>query len=154
MRKVGLILSDQFLVSVSWSKQDNQIVLKSFSKIKLTEPIKSLLYNEKELSSIITIALRRASDAVNMPDSEVYIGVDDSFLHHGVMETEPDLAREDYWDYIKWIELNKNRPKHQENSIFGQFYLPEEINIHTVVCPTPLIRTIKLSISELGGKAA
>ena len=153
MRKVGLILSDQFLVSVSWLKQDNQIVLKSFSKVKLTEQIKPLLYNEKELSSIITIALRRVSDAVNMPDSEVFVGVDDSFLHHGVMETEPDLAREDYWDYIKWIESNKSRPKHQESSIFGQFYLPEEVNIHTVVCPTPLIRTIKLSISELGGKA-
>lgn len=36
-------------------------------------------------------------------------------------------------------------------SIFGQIYLPDEINIHTVSCPTTLIRTIKLSVSELGG---
>ena len=36
-------------------------------------------------------------------------------------------------------------------SVFGQIYLPDEVNIHTVACSTTLIRTIKLSISELGG---
>ena len=36
-------------------------------------------------------------------------------------------------------------------SVFGQIYLPDEVNIHTAACSTTLIRTIKLSISELGG---
>ena len=54
-----------------------------------------------------------------------------NFIFHDCIETEIDLAREDYWDYINWVEKNKNRPQDQKMSVFGQIYLPDEVNIHS-----------------------
>ena len=82
---------------------------------------------------------------------DIAVAISDDFIYHDSGETEIDLAREDYWDYLRWIENKKNRPDNQKMSVFGQIYLPDEVNIHTVACSTKLIRTIKLSISELGG---
>ena len=36
--------------------------------------------------------------------------------------------------------------------LFGQIYLPAEENIHICSVPRALVRTLKLSISELGGR--
>ena len=148
---VGIIISDTFLVCGVWSETEQGPVLNNVKQVPFTEPIKNLLYHEGELNPILGIALRRSSEYIPVSGQDVAVAIVDDFVHHNIVNTEVDLAREDYWDYIKWIEKKKDRPENQEISLFGQIYLPEEINIHTVACPVPLIRTIKLSIAELGG---
>ena len=149
---IGIVISDTFLITAVWSDGDNNnLTLHNVKQIDYNEPIDSILYNEGELNSVLGIALRRASEVIPFSGQDIAVAISDDFVHHDSLGTEVDLAREDYWDYITWIEKKKNRPDGQKMSVFGQIYLPDEINIHTVSCSSTLIRTIKLSISELGG---
>ena len=148
---IGIVISDTFLITGVWSDADNDPTLHNVKQIDYTEPINDIIHKEGELSSVLGIALRRVSEAIPYSGQDIAVAISDEFLYHDSVETEIDLAREDYWDYVSWIEKKKNRPPYQKMSIFGQIYLPDEINIHTVSCPTTLIRTIKLSVSELGG---
>ena len=148
---IGIVISDTFLVCGVCTENEGKRTLNNLKQVPYTEPINNLLYLEGELNSILGIALRRATEYIPVSGQDVVVAIDDDFVHHSVLDTEVDLAREDYWDYINWIEQKKNRPESQEISLFGQIYLPEETNIHIVACPIPLTRTIKLSIAELGG---
>ena len=148
---IGIVISDTFLITGVWSNDDNDPTLHNVKQIDYTEPINDIIHKEGELSSVLGIAFRRVSESIPFSGQDIAVAISDEFLYHDSVETEIDLAREDYWDYVSWIEKKKNRPPHQKMSIFGQIYLPDEINIHTVSCPTTLVRTIKLSVSELGG---
>ncbi len=148
---IGIVISDTFLIAGVWSEENNDLFLHNVKQIDYTEPINDLRFKEGDLNSVLGIAIRRASEAIPFSGQDISVAISDNFIYHDSIETEIDLAREDYWDYLSWIEKKKNRPQNQKISIFGQIYLPDEINIHTVSCSTTLIRTIKLSISELGG---
>lgn len=149
---IGIVISDKSLIVGVWSDDDNGgLTLHNIKQIDYNDPIGNLIYNEGDLNSILGIALRRTSELIPFSGQDIAVAISDDFVYHDSVETEIDLAREDYWDYIKWLETNKNRPDNQKMSIFGQIYLPDEVNIHTVAVSSTLIRTIKLSISELGG---
>ena len=148
---IGIVISDTYLITAVWSDDDKDQTLHNVKQIDYNEPINNALHNEGELNSILGIALRRASEAIPFSGQDIAVAISDDFVYHDSIETEIDLAREDYWDYISWVENRKNRPPEQKMSVFGQIYLPDEVNIHTVSCPATLIRTIKLSVSELGG---
>ena len=149
---IGIVVSDKFLIAGVWSDDDNGgLTLHNVKQIDYNDPISDLIYKEGDLNSILGIALRRASEKIPFSGQDIAVAISDDFIFHDCIETEIDLAREDYWDYINWVEKNKNRPPSQKMSVFGQIYLPDEVNIHTVACSTTLIRTIKLSVSELGG---
>ena len=147
---IGIVISDTFLITGVWSDDENELTLHNVKQIEYTEPITDIIYQEGDLNSVLGIALRRASEAIPFSGQDIAVAISDQFLYHDSIETEIDLAREDYWDYLIWVEKNK-RSSNQNMSVFGQIYLPDETNIHTVSCPTTLIRTIKLSVSELGG---
>ena len=147
---IGIVISDTSLIVGVWSEENNDVFLHNVKQIDYTEPINDLIYREGELNSVLGIALRRVSEAIPFSGQDISIAISDEFIYHDSIETEIDLAREDYWDYLTWIEKKKNRPSDQKMSVFGQIYLPDEVNIHTVSCSTALIRTIKLSVSELG----
>ncbi|GIS53970.1 hypothetical protein Ct9H90mP29_10120 [bacterium] len=66
---------------------------------------------------------------------------------------ESDLSRNDHLEYIKWLDSQKRRSKDQSVYIFGQIYYPAEKNIHVCTVPRALVRTLKLSITEMGGNA-
>ena len=149
---IGIVISDKSLIAGVWSDDENGgLTLHNVKQIDYNDPIDDLIYSEGDLNSILGIALRRTSELIPFSGQDIAVAISDDFVFHDSVETEIDLAREDYWDYIKWIETNKNRPENQKMSIFGQIYLPDEVNIHTVAVSSTLIRTIKLSISELGG---
>ena len=149
---IGIVISDKSLIAGVWSDDENGgLTLHNVKQIDYNDPIDDLIFSEGDLNSILGIALRRTSELIPFSGQDVAVAISDDFVYHDSVETEIDLAREDYWDYIKWIETNKNRPENQKMSIFGQIYLPDEVNIHTVAVSSTLIRTIKLSISELGG---
>ena len=149
---IGIVISDKSLIAGVWSDDENGgLTLHNVKQIDYNDPIDDLIFSEGDLNSILGIALRRTSEQIPFSGQDIAVAISDDFVFHDSVETEIDLAREDYWDYIKWIETNKNRPENQKMSIFGQIYLPDEVNIHTVAVSSTLIRTIKLSISELGG---
>ena len=148
---IGIVISDTFLVVGVWSEDNNDLSLHNVKQIEYTEPINDIIHKERDLNSVLGIAIRRASEAIPFSGQDISVAISDEFIFHDSIETEIDLAREDYWDYLSWIEKKKNRPSEQKMSVFGQIYLPDEINIHTVSCSTTLIRTMKLSVSELGG---
>ena len=148
---IGIVISDTFLVVGVWSEEKNDLALHNVKQIEYTEPINDIIHKERDLNSVLGIAIRRASEAIPFSGQDISVAISDEFIYHDSIETEIDLAREDYWDYLSWIEKKKNRPSEQKMSVFGQIYLPDEINIHTVSCSTTLIRTMKLSVSELGG---
>ena len=149
---IGIVISDKSLTAGVWSDDENGgLTLHNVKQIDYNDPIDNLIFSEGDLNSILGIALRRTSELIPFSGQDIAVAISDDFVYHDSVETEIDLAREDYWDYIKWIETNKNRPDNQNMSIFGQIYLPDEVNIHTVAVSSTLIRTIKLSISELGG---
>ena len=149
---IGIVVSDKFLIAGVWSDDENGgLTLHNVKQVNYNDPISGFVHKEGELNSSLGIAIRRASELIPFSGQDIAVAISDDFIYHDSVETEIDLAREDYWDYVRWIEKKKNRPDNQKMSVFGQIYLPDEVNIHTVACSTTLIRTIKLSISELGG---
>ncbi len=148
---VGLVLSDTFLLTASWEDSGGVKSAAGVIKIPFTEPISSLLHNEAELNAILASALRQAKEANSFEGQKIYVGLPDSFVEHSIVPVEQDLSSDDHINYIQWVESQKNRTKEQSVYLFGQVYFPAEENIHVCGVPRALVRTLKLSISELGG---
>ena len=149
---VGLVLSDNFLLTASWEHDGGAKTTTGVLKVPFTEPITSLLHDESELNAILASALRQAKEANPFAGQEIVVGLPDSFVEHSIMPIEQDLSKDDHMTYMEWIESKKNRSKEQSVYLFGQVYFPAESNIHVCGVPRALVRTLKLSISELGGK--
>ena len=149
---VGLVISDTFLLCGAWSRDGDSSVLQSLGRVPFTESISSIIYDEAELNSVLASALRKSKETYPFDGQDVIVGLPDKIITHSIVESDLDLSREDCIDYIYWIESQKARPNSQAVSIFGQVYLPDESNIHVCSVANALIRTIKLSITELGGR--
>ena len=151
---VGLVLSDSFLLTARWNSDANGLIqsVSGVKKIPFTEPISSLLHNESELNSVLASTLRQAKELNAFEGDEICVGLPDAFVEHSILPIEKDLSTTDHIDYIEWIESTKNRSEYQSVYLFGQTYLPAEENIHICSVPRALVRTLKLSISELGGR--
>tara|TARA_B100000686_G_C16797890_1_gene983723 strand:- start:978 stop:2708 length:1731 start_codon:yes stop_codon:yes gene_type:complete len=147
---IGLVLSDNFLLCGVWEPKGSDKTLKSLSKIEFPESITNILYNEAELNTILAPSLRMMSEQHAIDGQDVIVIVPDIFLNHSALKIEKDLARDDYWDFIHWVEAKKRKPKDQKQQIFGQVYLPGDETLHICNVPLALSRTLKLSIIELG----
>ena len=149
---VGLVISDSFLLAGKWDENLKNSSIEGLSKIDFTHPINNYLYNEASLSNILASSLRKAQDIFNFSGEKVVVGVPDHFVEHSVLNIENDLSYDEHMDYIKWMDEQKGR--HQQNSVylFGQTYYPSKENIHICTISRSLIRNLKLSIAEMGGK--
>jgi hypothetical protein len=148
---VGLVISDSFLLTGRWKKSEVGVTLQAVEKISFNEPITSFLHDEAELNSILASALRKAKEIHSFDGVDVFVGLPDSFVEHSVLENEQDLSKNDYLDYLDWLEKKKNRPANQSVYTHGQIYFPAESNIHVCSIPKALVRTLKLTITEMGG---
>ena len=115
------------------------------------EPIRPLLHDEGELNAILASALRQAKETNPFDTQDIVVGLPDGFVEHTIVECEQDLSKSDYMEYIHWLDAKKNRPNAQSVYIFGQVYYPADAQIHVCTVPRALIRTLKLSITEMGG---
>ena len=106
---IGIVISDTFLVVGVWSEEKNDLALHNVKQIEYTEPINDIIHKERDLNSVLGIAIRRASEAIPFSGQDISVAISDEFIYHDSIETEIDLAREDYWDYLLWIEKKKNR---------------------------------------------
>ena len=148
---VGLVLSDNFLLTASWEDNGGAKTTTGILKIPFTEPITSLLHDESELNAVLASALRQAKEANPFAGQEIVVGLPDSFVEHSIVPIEQDLSKDDHMTYMEWVESKKDRSKEQSVYLFGQIYFPAESNIHVCAVPRAVVRTLKLSISELGG---
>jgi len=149
---VGLVISDNFLLTGNWQNDTDGVTsLDDVTQIQFTEPIISILHDEAGLNTILASALRRAKEVNSFAGQDVVIGLPDSFVDHSIVEMENDLSRDDHLEYIKWLDNQKRRSKDQSVYIFGQVYYPAEKNIHVCTVSRALVRTLKLSITEMGG---
>ena len=148
---VGLVLSDNFLLTASWENNGGAKTTTGILKIPFTEPITSLLHDESELNAVLASALRQSKEANPFAGQEIVVGLPDSFVEHSIVPIEQDLSKDDHMTYMEWVESKKDRSKEQSVYLFGQIYFPAESNIHVCAVPRAVVRTLKLSISELGG---
>ena len=148
---VGLVVSDTFLLTARWNFEDGIPSLNGLEEIHYTDSIKSILHDESELNSILASALRQAREINPFAGNDIVVGLPDIFVHHSIMLIEKDLSRNDHIDYINWINAQKNNSLTQNFYTFGQVYFPAEENIHICKIPRAMVRTLKLTISEMGG---
>ena len=148
---VGLVLSDTFLLTASWDDNDGDKVASGILQIPFTESISSLLHDESELNAVLASALRQAREANPFEGQKIYVGLPDAFVEHSIVPVEKDLSNNDHLNYIQWLESQKGRSEKHSVYLFGQVYFPSEHNIHVCSISRALVRTLKLSISELGG---
>jgi len=149
---VGLVISDRYLLAGEWDSNANSKVISNITQIEYPEPITHFLYNEAGLNNIIASSLRKVQQKYNFSNQNIVVGVPDHFVEHSVVKIEHDLTQDDHMDYVKWIELQKERPNDQSLYIHGQIYFPSQDNIHICAIPRALTRTIRLSIAEMGGR--
>ena len=147
---IGLVLSDSFLLSGIWERNGTVVKLLSLTKIPFSDPITKLLNNEAELNAVLAPAMRRAAEENAIDGQKVVVALADQFLTHGCVKIEKEMSRDDYWQFIHWIDEKKKKPKYQKYYLFGQVYLPGDETIHVVSAPMHLCRMLKLSIIELG----
>ena len=148
---VALVLSDTFLLTASWDDNDGDKVVSGVLQIPFTESISSLLHNESELNAVLASALRQAKEANPFEGQKIYVGLPDAFVEHSIVPVEKDLSNNDHLNYIEWLESQKGRSEKHSVYLFGQVYFPSEHSIHVCSISRALVRTLKLSISELGG---
>ena len=148
---VGLVVSDTFLLTARWNFEDGIPYLNGLEEIHYTDSINSILHDETELNSILASALRQAREINPFAGNDIVVGLPDIFVHHSIMPIEKDLSRNDHIDYINWINAQKNNSLAQNFYTFGQVYFPAEENIHICKIPRAMVRTLKLTISEMGG---
>ena len=148
---VALVLSDTFLLTASWGDNDGDKVVSGVLQIPFTESISSLLHDESELNAVLASALRQAKEANPFEGQKIYVGLPDAFVEHSIVPVEKDLSNNDHLNYIQWLESQKGRSEKHSVYLFGQVYFPSEHSIHVCSISRALVRTLKLSISELGG---
>ena len=148
---VGLVISDSFLLTGVWNRNGESLTADGITRIPFTESIRFLLHDEGELNAVLASALRKAKETNPFDTQDIVVGLPDSFVEHSIVEGEQDLSKNDYMEYIHWQDAKKSRPRSQSVYIFGQVYYPADANIHVCTVPRALIRTLKLSITEMGG---
>ena len=149
---VGLVISDSFLLVGEWDSSLDYLSLKGVSKIDYAEPITQSIFNEASLSNILASSLRKAQETFNFSGKKVIVGIPDHFVEHSVLNIEQDLSHNEHMEYIRWMDYQKSRPERKSVYIFGQIYYPSQENIHICTISRSLVRTLKLSIAEMGGK--
>ena len=149
---VGLVISDSFLLVGEWDSTLDHYSLKGVSKIDYAEPISQSIFNEASLSNALASSLRKAQESFSFSGKKVIVGIPDHFVEHSVLNIEQDLSHNEHMEYMKWMDYQKGRPENKSVYIFGQTYYPSLENIHVCAVSRALIRTLKLSIAEMGGR--
>ena len=148
---IGLVISDKFLLVGNWDEKLDEIIVERVKKIDFIESITQYLHDESSLNSILASPLRQAKEYTAFSGQNVVVSFLDNFVSHSILKLEHDLSKNEHLEYAKWLETIKNRPDVQSFYLFGQIYLPSQENIHFCTVPRALVRTLKLSISEMGG---
>ena len=149
---VGLVISDSFLLVGEWDSTLDYYSLKGVSKIDYAENISQSIFNEASLSNALASSLRKAQESFSFSGKKVIVGIPDHFVEHSVLNIEQDLSHNEHLEYMKWMDYQKRRPENKSVYIFGQTYYPSLENIHVCTVSRALIRTLKLSLSEMGGR--
>ena len=149
---IGIIISNEHISCASWEKENNNIKFSYTDSFALNQRLSDILYLESELNFTLTSILKKINSNVPFNNQKLLIVLSDELVDHSVIENERDLSLEEKYKFIKWVESSKYGEKKHSISTFAQTLLPDEKNFHVISLSKKLIRTIKLTIVELGGK--
>ena len=149
---IGIIISNEHISCASWEKENNNIKFSYNESFPLNQKLSDILYLESELNFTLTSILKKINSNIAFNNQKLLIVLSDELVDHSVIENERDLSLDEKYKFIKWVESLKYGEKRHSISTFAQTLLPDEKNFHVVSLSRKLIRTIKLTIVELGGK--
>ena len=149
---IGIIISNEHISCASWEKENNNIKFSYNESFALNQKLSDILYLESELNFTLTSILKKINSNIAFSNQKLLIVLSDELVDHSVIENERDLSVDEKYKFIKWVESSKYGDKKHSISTFAQTLLPDEKNFHVVSLSRKLIRTIKLTIVELGGK--
>ena len=78
---IGIVISDTFLVIGVWSEENNDLALHNVKQIEYTEPINDIIHKERDLNSVLGIAIRRASEAIPFSGQDISVAISDEFIY-------------------------------------------------------------------------
>ena len=148
---IGLVISDRFILSVSWENKTSVPKILNIDKIAFNQSILSILSNESELNIVLSSVLKKINQTNPFYDKQIFVTIIDDLVHHSVVENEFDISNDDMFNYINWIDELKYASENRLTINFAQTYLPESFNLHVCTVSKVLIRTLKLTIVEMGG---
>ncbi len=149
---IGIIISNEHISCASWEKENNNIGFSYTESFALNQKLSDILYLESELNFTLTSILKKINSNIAFNNQKLFIVLSDELVDHSVIENERDLSVDEKYKFINWVESLKYGEKKHSISTFAQILLPDEKNFHVVSLSKKLIRTIKLTIVELGGK--
>ena len=148
---IGLVISDRFILSVSWENKTSVPKVLNIDKIAFNQSILSISSDESELNIILSSVLKKINQKNPFYDKQIFVTIVDDLVHHSVVENEFDISYEDMLNYINWIDDLKSTSENRSTINFAQTYLPDSFNLHVCTVSKVLIRTLKLTIVEMGG---
>ena len=148
---IGLVISDRFILSVYWENKTSIPKILDINKISFSQSILGILSNESELNIVLSTVLKKINQKNPFYNKEISVTIIDDLVHHSVVENEIDISNDDMFNYINWIDKTKSISENRLKINFAQTYLPESINFHVCTLSKVLIRTLKLTIVEMGG---
>ena len=148
---IGLVISDRFILSVSWENKTSVPKILNIDKISFNQSILNILTNESELNILLSSVLKKINQNIPFYDKKIFVTIIDDLVHHSVVENEIDISNDDMFSYINWIDDLKSSSENKLTVNFAQNYLPESINLHICTISKVFIRTLKLTIVEMGG---
>ena len=149
---IGLVISDRFILSVYWENKTRIPKILDIDKISFTQSILGILSNESELNLVLSTVLKKINQKNPFYNKEISIAIIDDLVHHSVVENEIDISNDDIFNFINWIDKSKSTSENKLKVNFAQTYLPDLINFHVCTLSKVFIRTLKLTIVEMGGK--
>ncbi len=149
---IGIIISNEHISCASWEKENSNIKFSYTKSFALNQKLSDILYLESELNFTLTSILKNINSNISFNNQKLLIVLSDELVDHSVIDNERDLSVDEKYKFIKWVESLKYGEKKHSISTFAQTLLPDEKNFHVVSLSRKLIRTIKLTIVELGGK--
>ena len=108
--------------------------------------------NESELNIVLSTVLKKINQKNPFYNKKISIAIIDDLVHHSVVENEIDISNDDIFNFINWIDKSKSTSENRLKVNFAQTYLPDSINFHVSTLSKIFIRTLKLTIVEMGGK--
>ena len=148
---IGLVISDRFILFAHWENKTSIPKILDIDKISFSQSILSILSNESELNIVLSTVLKKINQKNPFYNKEISVTIIDDLVHHSVVENEIDISNHDMFNYINWIDKTKSTSENRLKINFAQTYLPESKNFHVCTLSKVLIRTLKLTIVEMGG---
>ncbi len=148
---IGLVISDSFILSVSWDDKRIEPTISNINMVPFNESISGILFDESSLNLVLSSVLKKINQHIPFHGKNISVAIIDDLVHHSIIQSEIDLSDADKFKYINWVDNLKSNHSKTSTLNFAQTYSTDLFNSHVCTVSKVLIRTLKLSLVEMGG---